>query len=64
MTKIENETVRYPKSALMASKKYRDVVDVLAIRLEDEKEYTLTEVEKIIKDFSKTVIKEKINGKE
>lgn len=55
---------KYTREALMASKKYRQQCDILAIVLEEEKEYTLAEVDKAIEDFLKKPVKEEINGKE
>lgn len=52
----------YDKSSILASKKYRQNVDVLALVLEDDKQYTTTEIDTKLKEFLAKPVKEEING--
>lgn len=48
---------KYTKDAILRAEKLSWNKDVLSILLEDEKEYTLSEVEKIVNDFNKREVK-------
>ncbi len=52
----------YDKSSILASKKYRQNVDVLALVLEAGKQYTTTEIDTKLKEFLSKPVKEEING--
>ena len=56
--KKENETPVFTKESLLNSKKYMFQKDLLNILLDDDKEYTLEEVEKKINEFKTGKIKE------
>lgn len=58
---VKNEST-YDKSSILASKKYRQNVDVLALVLEDGKQYTTTEIDTRLKEFLSKPVKEEING--
>ena len=58
---VKNEST-YDKSSILASKKYRQNVDVLALVLEDGKQYTTTEIDTKLKEFLSKPVKEEING--
>lgn len=60
---VKAAETKYTKDALLASKKYHDQRDVLAVALEDGKEYSIAEADQKIQAFSETPVKEKINGK-
>lgn len=49
----ETQVAKYTKSVILSADKLRWNRDVLAVLLEDDKEYTLDEVEKIVDDFNK-----------
>ncbi len=42
---------KYIKSQIVVSDRYRNRADILNVLLEDDKEYTLSEVDKKLKDF-------------
>ena len=42
---------KYIKSQIVGSDRYRNRADILNVLLEDDKEYTLFEVDKKLKDF-------------
>ncbi|MDU5417023.1 hypothetical protein [Peptoniphilus harei] len=48
---------KYTKDAILRAEKLSWNKDVLSILLEDEKEYTLSEVEKIVNDFNTREVK-------
>ncbi len=49
----DTQVAKYTKSVILGADKLRWNRDVLAVLLEDDKEYTLDEVEKIVDDFNK-----------
>ena len=55
MAETENKTVvkedTFTKEQLVNSKKYRDSIDALNVVLDDEKKYTFSEVDKLLKSF-------------
>lgn len=53
---MAEKTVFY-KSDLLKSKKYRENRDVLTVILEDNKPYTMEEVDKALKSFLKKEVK-------
>ena len=48
---------KYTKDAILRAEKLSWNKDVLSILLEDEKKYTLSEVEKIVNDFNTREVK-------
>ena len=56
--KKENETPVFTKESLLNSKKYMFQKDLLNILLDENKEYTLEEVDKKINEFKTGKIKE------
>ena len=50
--KDNQEVAKYTKSVILSADKLRWNRDVLAVLLEDDKEYTLDEVENIVNDFN------------
>lgn len=54
---IEVIEEKYTKDAILRAEKLSWNKDVLNILLEDEKEYTLSEVEKIVNDFNTREVK-------
>lgn len=54
---IEVIEEKYTKDAILRAKKLSWNKDVLNILLEDDKEYTLSEVEKIVNDFNTKEVK-------
>lgn len=50
---VVKEETRYSKKQLVSSKKYASNRDLLQVLLEDNKSYTLKEVENKIKEFKK-----------
>lgn len=54
---IEVIEEKYTKDAILRAEKLSWNKDVLSILLEDEKEYTLSEVEKIVNDFNTREVK-------
>ena len=56
--KKENETPVFTKESLLNSKKYMFQKDLLNILLDEDKEYTLEEVDKKINEFKTGKIKE------
>ena len=52
----DTQVAKYTKSVILSADKLRWNRDVLAVLLEDDKEYTLDEVEKIVDDFNKREI--------
>lgn len=57
----EKETVinksSYTKEQILKSKRFANRKDALYVLLEDDKKYTLEEVDKILKDFYKKEVK-------
>lgn len=49
----DTQVAKYTKSVILSADKLRWNRDVLAVLLEDDKEYALDEVEKIVDDFNK-----------
>lgn len=49
----DTQVAKYTKSVILSADKLRWNRDVLAVLLEDDKEYTLDEVERIVDDFNK-----------
>lgn len=54
-TKVE--VAKYTKSVILGSNKLKWNRDVLSVLLEDDREYTLDEVEKIVTDFNNREVK-------
>lgn len=54
---IEVMEEKYTKDAILRAEKLSWNKDVLNILLEDDKEYTLSEVEKIVNDFNTREVK-------
>lgn len=54
---LEGIEEKYTKDAILRAEKLSWNKDVLSILLEDEKEYTLSEVEKIVNDFNTREVK-------
>ena len=50
---VENksEEIKFVKSQIISSDKYKNRADLLNVLLEDDKEYTLSEIEKKLEDF-------------
>lgn len=48
-TAVKEDT--FTKEQLVNSKKYRDSIDALNVVLDDEKQYTFSEVDKLLKSF-------------
>ena len=50
---VENksEETKFVKSQIIGSDKYKNRADLLNVLLEDDKEYTLSEIEKKLEDF-------------
>lgn len=44
-------TQKFSKKQLISSKMFRDRVDLLNVLLDDNKQYTIEQVNKIVKDF-------------
>lgn len=50
-TAENNASPKFTKEQLIYSKRYINMVDVLAVVLDNDKEYTFDEVDKLINDF-------------
>ena len=48
----DTQVAKYTKSVILGADKLKWNRDVLAVLLEEDKEYTLDEVEKIVNDFN------------
>ena len=50
---VENksEETKFVKSQIISSDKYKNRADLLSVLLEDDKEYTLSEIDKKLEDF-------------
>lgn len=57
MAEKKAQSDKYTKEAILKSEKLRWNRDVLSVLLENGKEYTLDEVEKIVQDFNKREVK-------
>lgn len=55
--KIEKEIPKFSKEAIVNSKTFRTSKDALNVLLEDEKKYSIDEVQKILDDFMKGKVK-------
>lgn len=53
----EADTVRFVKRAIMAGSRFRRYRDVLSVLLEDGKDYTIDEVETLMKNYMKGKVK-------
>lgn len=51
-TKVKAEVAKYTKSVILGANKLKWNRDVLSVLLEEDKEYTLDEVEKMVDDFN------------
>ena len=47
----KSEETKFVKSQIISSDKYKNRADLLNVLLEDDKEYTLSEIEKKLEDF-------------
>lgn len=56
---VENksEETKFVKSQIVSSDKYKNRADLLNVLLEDDKEYTLSEIEKKLEDFLSREVK-------
>ena len=50
-TEKNNANPKFTKEQLIYSKRYINMVDVLAVVLDNDKEYTFDEVDKLVSDF-------------
>lgn len=50
-TENKSEETKFAKSQIVSSDKYKNRADLLNVLLKDDKEYTLSEIEKKIEDF-------------
>ena len=50
-TEKNNVNTKFTKEQLIYSKRYINMVDVLAVVLDNDKEYTFDEVDKLVSDF-------------
>ena len=55
---VTKNVAKYTKSKLLASKKYKNRIDLLTVILQDDNQYTIEEVDKAIKDFMNKKITE------
>ncbi len=60
-TKSETKEATYTKAQVCKSKLYAGYYDVFDIVLEDDKQYTKAELEKLKTDFLNRPVREKIN---
>lgn len=49
----KKEEAAYSKEQLLSSKKYKDRKDILSALLEEEKPYTIKQVEEVIESYQK-----------
>ena len=56
---VENksEETKFVKSQIISSDKYKNRADLLNVLLDDDKEYTLSEIEKKLEDFLSREVK-------
>ena len=47
----KSEETKFVKSQIVSSDKYKNRADLLNVLLEDDKEYTLSEIDKKLEDF-------------
>ena len=47
----KSEETKFVKSQIISSDKYKNRADLLNVLLEDDKEYTLSEIDKKLEDF-------------
>ena len=52
-TTKNSDEARYPKSEILASKKYQRYYDLVSVCLKDGETYTIAEVDNIIKNYLK-----------
>lgn len=64
ITKIGEEEIKvvmndntYKKDQILKSKKYSDRVDVINVLLSENETYTISQVDKLIKDFMNSEVK-------
>lgn len=57
MSKEKKKTITFQKKQLIESDKYANHQDVLTVVLEENKNYTFTQVDKLISDFMKGKVK-------
>lgn len=50
-TENKSDETKFAKSQIIGSDKYKNRADLLNVLLKDDKEYTLSEIEKKIEDF-------------
>ena len=50
-TENKSEETKFVKSQIIGSDKYKNRADILNVLLEDDKEYTLSDVDKKLEDF-------------
>ena len=50
-TENKSEETKFVKSQIVSSDKYKNRADLLNVLLEDDKEYTLSEIDKKLEDF-------------
>lgn len=55
--KNTNKTIKYSKAQIKAADSLHYSVDLLEVLLEDDKLYTLAEVEKLVKEFNEREVK-------
>ena len=55
--KVVMDDNKYSKQQILKSKKYSDKQDLINALLKDNSQYTLSQVDKIINDFMKGVVK-------
>ena len=55
--KVESTTITYSKKQIVKSKKYENHVDLVNALLDDDKKYSLAEVDKKINSFLKGAVK-------
>lgn len=53
----KSEETKFVKSQIISSDKYKNRADLLNVLLEDDKEYTLSEIEKKLEDFLSREVK-------
>lgn len=52
-TAEQTATMTFQKSGILASRKYANRRDILSVLLDDNKDYTLEEVDKLLEKFMK-----------
>ena len=56
-TENKSDETKFAKSQIIGSDKYKNRADLLNVLLKDDKEYTLSEIEKKIEDFLSREVK-------